>query len=141
MSKLVNFLRLPLATKVAVMRAWSLLWQARVGLSLRPYAAMRLWSERPLRAPSANVDVRSLMWSIEVMAPYVPKATCLVKALAGSRLLARHGHSAALKIGVARGEAGQLEAHAWLERGGTVVLGGLADLDRYVPLERRGGWV
>jgi hypothetical protein len=48
-------------------------------------------------------------------------------------LLARHGHPALVRIGVVRGEGGGVQAHAWVESEGAVVIGG-AELDRYTPL-------
>jgi hypothetical protein len=39
-----------------------------------------------------------------------------------------------LRIGVAKGEAGKLEAHAWVESQGRIVIGGLRDLPYFTPL-------
>jgi hypothetical protein len=48
-------------------------------------------------------------------------------------LLVRQGYPALLHIGAAKGEGGQLRAHAWVESEGRVVIGG-HDLGRYAPL-------
>jgi hypothetical protein len=48
-------------------------------------------------------------------------------------LLARRGHPALLRIGVLKGEEGRLEAHAWLESKGRIVIGG-SELERFTPL-------
>ena len=48
-------------------------------------------------------------------------------------LLSRRGHPTLHHIGVAKGEEGCLEAHAWLESRGKVVIGG-SELERYTPL-------
>ena len=53
----------------------------------------------------------------------VPRATCLVQALAAQWLITRSGASAALRFGVAPDGDG-VEAHVWIESGGQVVLGG-----------------
>jgi hypothetical protein len=53
----------------------------------------------------------------------VPRATCLSQALATIWLLAGRGHAASLRIGVKRGDAGELLAHAWVEHEGRIVVG------------------
>jgi hypothetical protein len=70
---------------------------------------------------------------VEVAARRVPRATCLVRALAAQALLARHGHPSQLRLGVARGADRAFEAHAWLERDGQILIGGGPE-GRYVPL-------
>jgi hypothetical protein len=64
----------------------------------------------------------------------VPGATCLSQALAAQTLFLRQGYPAELHIGVAKNETGQLEAHAWVESEGQVVIGDLQNLSRYTPL-------
>jgi hypothetical protein len=48
-------------------------------------------------------------------------------------LLAHHGDPAVIRIGVAKNKNGQLEAHAWVESRGRVVIGGSRELFRYTP--------
>ena len=54
----------------------------------------------------------------------MPAATCLTQALVTKLWLARTGHHATVRIGVARSDGGELQAHAWVENSGTVVIGG-----------------
>jgi hypothetical protein len=61
--------------------------------------------------------------------------TCLVEALATQVMLATQDHPAQLHFGVKRDESGGVLAHAWVECGGRVVIGGaVRDAERYVPL-------
>jgi hypothetical protein len=60
-------------------------------------------------------------------------STCLTEAVVAQVMLARRGHPATLRIGVARSEEGRFEAHAWVESGGRVMIGG-HELGRYAPL-------
>ena len=60
-------------------------------------------------------------------------SNCLVQALAAAVLLGRHGYSSRLRLGVARAPDGRLEAHAWVERDGKLLLGG-PRVERYAPL-------
>ena len=64
-----------------------------------------------------------LAWAVEAASRYVPRATCLVQALALQALCARRGQATALRIGVAHGERRELEAHAWLEGEGRILIG------------------
>ena len=73
-------------------------------------------------------------WAVRTASRCVPAATCLAQALAAFVLMARRGHPVRVCIGVARGDGGRLEAHAWVESGGRIVFGGLADLGRYTTL-------
>ncbi len=61
-------------------------------------------------------------------------AKCLARALTTQVLLNRQGYLPDLRIGVAKATAGQLEAHAWVEYQGRIVIGQLNDLSRYLPL-------
>jgi Transglutaminase-like superfamily len=89
-------------------------------------------------------SVARVGWAVTRASRWVPSATCLVQALAGQVLLRRRGHLASVRIGVARGErvGGQrrrgettpVRAHAWLESGDIVVVGG--DHARYMRLPR-----
>lgn len=60
--------------------------------------------------------------------------TCLPRALAAHALLARRGIRTDLRIGVARTAGSPLEAHAWVEREGVVLLGELPDLSCFVKM-------
>jgi hypothetical protein len=54
-------------------------------------------------------------------------------------LLQQQGYPASLQIGVAKGRDGQLEAHAWVESQGQVVIGNLENLAHFKLLSVRGG--
>ncbi|NET54236.1 MAG: lasso peptide biosynthesis B2 protein, partial [Merismopedia sp. SIO2A8] len=59
---------------------------------------------------------------------------CLARALTTQVFMSRQGYSPQLRIGVAKGEGGQLEAHAWVESQGQVVIGYLGNLSYFTPL-------
>ena len=70
-----------------------------------------------------SASVNRLTWSVEAAAKRMKNATCLCKALALQRLLARNGHHSELRIGVDKVD-GQFTAHAWLVHNGRVLSGG-----------------
>jgi hypothetical protein len=61
-----------------------------------------------------------------------------VRALASEYVLGRLGYPCELKIGVAKGAAGEFAAHAWLESEGRVVIGEF-EVDRYTALSAAEG--
>jgi len=111
----------------------------RLGLSLLPFQTLR----RILAKVSvANVRLKrtdhssaaKAIWAVKVAACYMPGAgTCLAQALTAQSLLARRGRPATVHIGVVKGEKGELQAHAWLESQGDIVVGS-SELERYTPL-------
>jgi hypothetical protein len=114
-----------------------------------PFALLRT---RPPVSREKGADPERIAWAVRIASRFVPRVTCLVRALAGQRLLAANGHLSALHIGVARCRAatvrepcltppdpeprppapGIFRAHAWLEYNGSVLVGA-ADTP-YVPL-------
>jgi hypothetical protein len=75
-----------------------------------------------------------IAWAIQVAGRLIPLAACLPQALAAQFLFIRNGYPADLQIGAARNADGRFEAHAWVISEGGVIVGGLPDLARFVPL-------
>ena len=138
MTPLANFVRLSPAERRIVLSAAIRLVGFRLALTLLPFRWVRPLAERGRRPRStaraeAGPGVEELAWAVRSASRRVPRATCLVQALALQALLARYGHTSTLRIGVAKGDARELEAHAWLEREGSVLIGG-AEAARFTPL-------
>jgi hypothetical protein len=98
----------------------------RIGLTVLPFArlqaAVRRSANRPLSPGSSAADsAEEFAWAVRAASRYVPRATCLVQALALELLLSRGGYAAKLRIGVAK-ENGDLKAHAWVETEGQRLL-------------------
>jgi hypothetical protein len=91
---------------------------------------VRRW---PIDDESEMRTIRRVVRAVQVASQRVPGASCLTQALAAKLLLARWGVASQLHVGVARGEQGDFQAHAWLEAAGRVVIGDVG-LDRYVRL-------
>ena len=72
-------------------------------------------------------------WAIRKAANHVPRATCLTQALAAQLLLSRFHYASQLCIGIARKEDGGMDAHAWIEAEGRVVIGG-EELERFTRM-------
>jgi len=97
----------------------------RIGLAVLPFGRLRAILRRvkssPSRRPGAVPSAEELAWAVGVASRYVPRATCLVQALALELLLARSGRAAEVRIGVAK-QNGHLQAHAWVESEGQRLL-------------------
>jgi hypothetical protein len=72
------------------------------------------------------------VWTVKTVARFVPGATCLTQALVTEILYAFRGDAAQTRFGVSRNES-RLQAHAWVESGGKVILGG-AEAGKFTPL-------
>ena len=138
MRQVSKFFHLKSVEKHLLFRVWILLGLIRLGLGMLPFLTLKNLLTRvgPMLAVLAGENerfsVERLAWAVGVTSRFVPKATCLAKALAVHVLLQQAGHQAFLHIGV-NGKEGGLEAHAWVESQGRVLIGGV-DLNSYTPL-------
>jgi len=111
-TRLARLLSLSGAKQRLLVRAYVLLWFFRLALWAVPIRRLRkLAHSRP--ATGWNRPPERLSWSVRTAARCVPKATCLTRAMALKRLLARAGKTSRLEIGVAK-DGAKLEAHAWI---------------------------
>ncbi len=109
----------------------------RVALTFLPFRRvlrLPLVLYRPAGGMLKAVVGNSIPDVVQAAASLVPGATCLTQALTAQLLFAQRGVVTSLRIGVAHGAHGKLDAHAWLEHGGSVVIGQLPDLERFSPL-------
>ena len=135
-----SFARLDGPQRALLVRAALLLGKHRLGLWLfsfrmpapaSPVVAPSLARDRP---PSPG----TIGWAVNAASRLVPGSTCLVRALAAHSLCLRYGYPATVRLGARRDQAGDLEAHAWLELGGEVVVGGGEARAEYSVFRPRG---
>jgi hypothetical protein len=74
-------------------------------------------------APRTAVGVGEITAAVERSGRVVPYSNCLSQALTAHVLLTASGAQADIRIGVARGADGHVTAHAWVESGGSIVVG------------------
>jgi hypothetical protein len=139
LSEARRFLTLPWQKQGLFLTALLVLLVIRAGLYIASFKQVRsvavLLASRQLshrRTPGIQ-SADGIAWAVVSAARFIPGASCLAQALAAEVLLARDGHAAQIHLGVAKNQ-GAIQAHAWVECSGRVLLGDL-DLDRYAPLQ------
>jgi len=137
--KLTKFSRLNGADKWLLLRATGWLVIARIMLVVIPFQHLseRLSSSREAtqKAPDANL-IERISYAMAAAANNVPwRSDCFPQTIAARMLLKRHGFDSTIHLGVERVGDDQLEGHAWLTSGDTVVTGN-ADLSRYTEVHR-----
>jgi hypothetical protein len=137
MSAFRKFLRLDPSQKRLHLHAALLLGGVSVALRFDTRSMVQHWlllrpsGPRP-RNPATPPGLVAL--AITRAARHIPGATCLVQAISLCRLLHREGYESVLQVGVLPPNAGRLEAHAWVECEGEIILGGSNSADLYTPL-------
>lgn len=82
-----------------------------------------------------KISVAFIVQAISIAANYSPgKVKCLARALTAQLLLNRYGYSHNFHIGVTKNESQELEAHAWIEYRGQVIVGELSNLNQFRTL-------
>ncbi len=140
MKWLCKFLQLEKSDRLLLINTFLLLLSIRFGLWLLPFQSLlQLLSKvsQPLNS-NQNIytkDLNKIINAVNVSSRYMPGgAKCLARALTTQILMNRYGYFPEFRIGIAKGEGSRLEAHAWIEYQGKVVIGNLQDLSRFTPM-------
>ncbi len=136
MNKLARFRALPRREKRLVVEVFLVVAGVRLGLSLldfRTFCRITGSAKRRLNRirRGSRFSVDKILWAVEVAGRHIPAASCLTQALAADLLLARSGTPVSLRIGVLKNSEGRLDAHAWLESEGRIILGNRSNLSMF----------
>ncbi|NWF57750.1 MAG: lasso peptide biosynthesis B2 protein [Fischerella sp.] len=139
MRRLHKLLRLGAGERNLLVTTFILLGSIRLGLWLLPFKNLLKLLEKinqlSKRSHSPNqVTLSKIIWAVNAVTRYMPGVKCLARALTTHVLMNQYGYAPQLRIGVAKADSGKLEAHAWIEHQGRVVIGNLSDLYRFIPL-------
>lgn len=109
----------------------------RITLRFVPFPALRrllvFITPVKLETNTSGSDPDWAAWAVRTASCYL-NSNCLSQALAAYILMASRRHPAQLRVGVRKGEHGRLEAHAWVESAGRIIIGQRRDLSGYTPL-------
>lgn len=120
-----KFVRLRARDRAVLARTVLTLAAARLTTWVLPFGVGRRLLVGRRRAIEPRLTRDQVRWAMAHAQRIVPRATCLPQALAAEALLTRGGLPAELKIGVMKTTTGTLEAHAWVESDGRIVVGDL----------------
>jgi hypothetical protein len=145
MRKLRSFLRMRSRDRILLLMTFILMATIRLGLWLLPFRLLlKLHTKMMYLIPKASnpkqVSLANIIAYINLSTRYMPGgAKCLARALTTQILMHRYNHLGELRLGVAKSTTGNLEAHAWIEHQGQVIIGNLEDLPRFIPLPSLNG--
>jgi hypothetical protein len=141
-----RFLGLSWRERWLLVEAATLLLAIGAGLRVCPFRRLRTLLAFFARLGTDPIAADRVAWAVAAAARRLPRwsSGCLPQALAAETLLARRGYRPELRIGVRASRLGRparepaLEAHAWVELEGAVLVGALDDLAAFAPLEHAG---
>ncbi|GAX39658.1 hypothetical protein NIES4075_06140 [Tolypothrix sp. NIES-4075] len=139
MKHLSKFIKLAYQEKKLLINTFFLLILVRLGLWLLSFKTLQqllssISNAKPKCQEKDHISIDKIIWAVEVSSHYMPGVKCLARALTCQLFMSRHGYTSNLCIGVAKGQEGELKAHAWLENQGQVVIGDVADLSNFSQL-------
>lgn len=122
-----------------VLKAWLALAAVRVLIWVVPYR----WIEARLLKPHAvtpGAPPADIALAVTRASTLIPRATCLVQAVAGGWLIGRAGGTSVIRFGVAKDQdTSRFKAHAWLEHDGRILIGGGTAADYATLVQARDG--
>jgi len=130
MSRLRKFLALPHADRGCLVEAVVWLGLARLAILVLPFRWIarglgRQMAQSPQEAEAAPVELLDrISWAVAAASRHLPwECRCLAQALAGKAMLKSRGVPSTLYLGLAKSDAAQLQAHAWLRCGERILTG------------------
>lgn len=136
-----NFLRLNYKTKLLLIEAFLHLGRARylksISFSKVAPSLGEQMKETSYTSNSSDKEVlASISRAIHIMSRYTFwESQCLVKAMAGMKMLEKRNIDSTLYLGTANDENGELIAHAWL-RSGPFYITGAEVMDRFTVVSK-----
>ena len=132
MRSLKRFLRLSRQQRDLLFEAMVVTCVIRLSLGLLSVQRLQRLSQRATTSKK-KVSADQIVWALDAAARFVPRATCLVQALAAQTLLIRYGYRPSLTIGVQKNKQTRFTAHAWVTCGDEILVGG-QHARSYIPL-------
>ena len=117
--------RLTRPKKLLLVEALLALGASSAAIRLLPFRRAVKLGSRPLAPVKPAVLIEQARWAVDTAARHIPwRTVCFHKGIALQWMLRRRGVNAMLHYGVARDQAGDLEAHVWVATEGQVIIGG-----------------
>ncbi|KQX51966.1 lasso peptide biosynthesis B2 protein [Paenibacillus sp. Root444D2] len=141
MNKLKVFLTLDIRTMLLLVEALFFLGWARILVSL-PFSKVAPSLGVPMQETSImelernRIVLKHIASAIDIMSKYTLwESKCLVKAIAGMKMLKRRNIESTLYLGTTKDELAKMIAHAWL-RSGHFYVTGKEGMDRFTVVAK-----
>lgn len=141
LSKLITFFSLHPVTMLLLVEAYLFLGLARF-LKMMPFSKVAPLLGDQMNETSHNhlgmnnQMIKNVSNAIRIMSRYTFwESQCLVKAIAGMKMLERRGIDSTLYLGTAKDEEGKMIAHAWL-RSGPFYISGVEGMERFTVVSK-----
>jgi hypothetical protein len=120
-----------LFTEAFIFLAWARLMKVIPFRRLAPMLGNHMNESTYEDIPSMAGILRYVSSALHIMSKYTFwESECLVKAIAGMKMLQRRGIESTLYLGIAKDEHGKMIAHAWL-RSGSYYVSGAEEMKRF----------
>jgi len=113
---------------------------SRLAILTVPFRRITPYLGRHMACSPEKIDLESretarrIAWAVNTAGRHLPwECRCLAQAVTGKWMLRRRGIPATLYLGLAKDDAKQLNAHAWL-RSGDVILTGREEINRFTVI-------
>lgn len=116
--------------------AWARLMKVIPFRRLAPMLGTHMNESTYEDTPSMTDILRYVSSAVHIMSKYTFwESECLVKAIAGMKMLQRRGIESTLYLGTAKDENGKMIAHAWL-RSGSYYVSGAEEMKRFTVVSK-----
>jgi hypothetical protein len=128
-NKIKAFISLDTKTMLLLVEAYLYLGWARILISLpfarvAPSLGVTMQETSSTLLDQNRIVLKNISHAIDIMSQRtVWESKCLVKAIAGLKMLARRGIESTLYLGTARDDSAKMIAHAWLRSGSFYITG------------------
>jgi len=133
------FLLPPAEIKLVIL---TLYWLIRIHLLMKRRVFKQVLEQIKVWSPTVSHSLKSteperICWIVEHSADALTSSfTCLPRALTGFIIFRKQGFDVSLRIGMRRIiPKAPMEAHAWLEIDGKIIMGYLPGMKKFVPFE------
>jgi transglutaminase superfamily protein len=123
MRHLTRFIRLSKPDRWLVVQALAATVIVRLSLSWFTLRTIEHLAVRFGWRNNQSISAHRIVWAVRSAARFVPRSTCLIRAMVARALLIRHGYRPLLMIGVSKNECERFSAHAWVTCEGEVLIG------------------
>ena len=138
MKRFTKFFSLKKHERKLLLQTYITLTTIRLGLLILPFSRLQLFLKKFVRFNKVAIETERQVLPLDIARAThrssklcLGTVKCLAKALTVNILMSKYNYPCKLNIGVTKGKSNALEAHAWVEAEGKVIVGYLPDLSSF----------